>query len=77
MSDKYKISDEDIEVALRYLKLNESTDATREQAIALLEDLRSGFHGMAHHNPDPPALVSLIVPPPLDGALAPSVLCSS
>ena len=52
MSDKYKISDEDIEVALRYLKLNESADATREQAIALLEDLRSGFHGMAHHNPD-------------------------
>jgi hypothetical protein len=52
MSKPYETSDKDIEVALRYLKLNESKDATREEAIALLEDLHSGFHGMAHHDPE-------------------------
>jgi hypothetical protein len=48
----YKISDEDIEAALRYLKYNDPENATRDTAIALLEDLRSGFHRMAHDNPD-------------------------
>jgi len=48
----YKISDEDIEAALRYLKYNDPENANRDMAIALLEDLRSGFHRMAHNNPD-------------------------
>lgn len=50
--ETYEISEHDIEVALRYLKYNEPTKATREEAIALLQDLQAGFHGMAHHNPD-------------------------
>lgn len=48
----YKISDEDIEAALRYLKHHDPENANRDTAIALLEDLRSGFHTMAHDNPD-------------------------
>ena len=48
----YKISDEDIEAALRYLKHHDPENANRDMAIALLEDLRSGFHTMAHNNPD-------------------------
>ena len=52
MAKKYEISDKDIEVALRFLKFNDPENATRDQAKALLEDLQSGFHGMAHHNPE-------------------------
>ncbi|HUY85087.1 MAG TPA: hypothetical protein VMU97_01070 [Candidatus Dormibacteraeota bacterium] len=51
MSESYEKSEEDIEVALRYLKFHDPENATREQAIALLEDLQSGFHSMAHHDP--------------------------
>jgi len=52
MVKKYEISESDIEIALRYLKFNDTENANRDKAIALLEDLHSGFHGMAHHNPD-------------------------
>ena len=52
MAKKYVISDRDIEIALRYLKFNDPENATRDKAMELLEDLRSGFHGMAHHNPE-------------------------
>ncbi|HEY4963352.1 MAG TPA: hypothetical protein VIH90_01515 [Candidatus Saccharimonadales bacterium] len=52
MVKKYEISDKDIKVALRFLKFNDPENATRDQAIALLEDLQSGFHGMAHYNPE-------------------------
>lgn len=49
---RYEISEEDIDVALRYLKYNEPERATREEAIALLEESQAGFHGMAHHDPE-------------------------
>jgi hypothetical protein len=47
----YEISDKDIETALRYLKYHDPENATRERAVALLQDLQAGFHGMAHDNP--------------------------
>ena len=52
MDKRYKYSEEDIEVVIRYLKLNDPENATREQAVALLEDLSVGLHGIAHHNPE-------------------------
>ena len=51
MSDKYEITDKDIEIALRYLKYNDPENATPEKAIALLTDLRQGYHSIAHTNP--------------------------
>jgi hypothetical protein len=52
MEEPYKISEKDIESALRWLKVNDPENATREQAEALLKDLKAGFHGMAHNNPE-------------------------
>lgn len=52
MEESYKISEQDIESALRWLKVNDPENATREQAESLLKDLRSGFHSMAHNNPE-------------------------
>lgn len=52
MAENYEINEKDIEVALRYLKYNDSENATRENAIAMLQDLKSGFHSMARDNPD-------------------------
>jgi hypothetical protein len=52
MKDAYKVTEQDIEVAMRWLKYNDPKHATREQAEALLRDLQSGFHGMAHRDPE-------------------------
>lgn len=52
MEEKYEISEKDIESTLRWLKINDPANATREQAEALLRDLKSGFHSMAHNNPE-------------------------
>jgi len=52
MAKDYEITEKDIEIALRYLKYHDSENATRENAISLLEDLRAGYHGMAHHQPE-------------------------
>jgi hypothetical protein len=51
-TEQYEISEADIEVALRWLKYNDPEHATREQAIALLNDLQAGFHNLAHSDPD-------------------------
>ncbi|HET8669414.1 MAG TPA: hypothetical protein VFM05_01955 [Candidatus Saccharimonadales bacterium] len=52
MDKPYEITEKDIESALRWLKVNDPKNATREQAEALLRDLKSGFHSMAHNNPE-------------------------
>lgn len=52
MDKPYEITEKDIESALRWLKVNDPENATREQAEALLKDLKAGFHSMAHNNPD-------------------------
>ncbi len=52
MSDTYEISEQDIESVMHYLKTHEPEKATRENAIAMLEDLRAGVHSMAHNNPE-------------------------
>jgi len=49
--DARDITEEKIEVALRYLKYHDPENATREKAISLLEDLRDGYHSKAHTNP--------------------------
>ena len=51
MDDKYEITDKDIEVALKYLQFHDPKNATAEKAIAMLKDLRQGYHDMAHSNP--------------------------
>lgn len=52
MDKPYEINEKDIESTLRWLKVNDPKNATREQAEALLKDLKEGFHSMAHNNPD-------------------------
>ncbi len=52
MDKPYEMNEKDIESALRWLKVNDPENATREQAEALLKDLKAGFHSMAHNNPD-------------------------
>ncbi len=52
MTKKYEINEKDIESVMRYLQAHDPENATREMAISLLEDLRAGFHGMAHSNPE-------------------------
>jgi hypothetical protein len=52
MDEPNEPNDQDIEVAQRYLKLHDPKHATRDDAIALLKDLRAGFHSMAHHDPE-------------------------
>ncbi|EDK72264.1 hypothetical protein TM7_0231 [candidate division TM7 genomosp. GTL1] len=52
MEKPYKINEKDIESVIRWLKVNDPENATRDKAIALLKDLKAGFHGMAHNNPE-------------------------
>lgn len=52
MAGAYEISEQDIEVTLRYLKYHDPENATRDKAIAMLEELKAGIHSMAHNNPD-------------------------
>lgn len=51
MTDKpvrYQMTEEDIAVALKYLQTNENLEATREDAIAYLENLQAMSHLAAH-----------------------------
>jgi hypothetical protein len=52
MAESYELNEKDINSVIRYLKIHEPENATRERAIALLEDLQAGVHMMAHNNPD-------------------------
>ena len=52
MDENYEISEKDTESVIRWLKINDPENATREKAVALLQDLKAGFHGMAHNNPE-------------------------
>lgn len=47
-----EFEEKDIEGVIRWLKINDPKNANRETAISLLQDLKSGFHNMAHSNPD-------------------------
>jgi hypothetical protein len=47
-----EFEEKDIEGVIRWLKINDPKNANRETAISLLQDLRSGFHNMAHNNPE-------------------------
>lgn len=49
---KYEINEQDIESALRYLKANNNPNATREDAIAKLEELQAGVHLIGHKGPE-------------------------
>lgn len=52
MAASYELNEKDINSIVRYLTIHEPENATRERAIALLEDLQAGVHIMAHNNPD-------------------------
>ena len=49
---QYEINEKDIEAALKYLKHHDPKNATQDRAIAMLQDLNSDFHRMAHDDPD-------------------------
>ena len=51
MNNKYEITDKDIESALLYLKHYDPDHATPDVAIAMLKDLRQGYHNIAHTDP--------------------------
>jgi hypothetical protein len=51
MAKRDKITEKDIEVALRYLKYHDPENETREVAISLLEDLHRGYQEISHHDP--------------------------
>jgi hypothetical protein len=44
----FQITEKDIEATLRYLKMNESEEVTREDAIEYLEEHKSLAHLAAH-----------------------------
>lgn len=44
----YQISEKDIEATLNYLRLNVDDEATREDAVAYLEEHQSLAHLVAH-----------------------------
>lgn len=52
MTKPYEICDEDIETALRYIKLHISKNATKEDAHKMLKDLGSDFHKLALNEPE-------------------------
>jgi uncharacterized lipoprotein YehR (DUF1307 family) len=52
MTKPYEIRDEDIEAALRYMKLHVSKNSTKEDAQKMLEDLGSDFHKLALSEPE-------------------------
>jgi hypothetical protein len=53
MNDDYQITEDNINVAMRYIKYHEPDVApTRENAIKKLEELQGGFHSMGHNNPN-------------------------
>lgn len=45
-----EFEEKDIEGVIRWLKINDPENATRDDAIAMLQDLRAGFHQMSHNN---------------------------
>jgi len=51
-NEPFKPSEEDIQSAMLYKKHFDPEHATREEAIAMLKDLNSDFHRMAHDNPE-------------------------
>jgi hypothetical protein len=52
MTKPYEISDEDIEKALRYMKLHVSKSSTLEDARKMLEDFGSDVHIIAINEPE-------------------------
>jgi hypothetical protein len=52
MTKPYEISDEDIEAALRYMKLHVSKNSTLEDARKMLEDFGSDVHKLALSEPE-------------------------
>ncbi len=52
MKKGYEINEKDIDAVLRFLKVTDPENATPEMAIALLEELHTGVHELAHTDPE-------------------------
>ena len=52
LPDEYELSEQDIDKMLNWLRIFDPDNATPEQAIAFLIDLRVSIHEYAHINPD-------------------------
>lgn len=52
MDKAYELNEKDIESVMRWLGINDPEHASREDAIAMLHDLQSGFHQISHSNPE-------------------------
>lgn len=51
MSD-YELNEKDIDSVINFLKIHDPENVTPENAISLLEDMKTGIHDLAHSNPD-------------------------
>jgi len=52
MDEAYEANEKDIESVMRWLAINDPNHSARDDAIAMLHDLQSGFHQMSHSNPE-------------------------
>lgn len=52
MDKPYEENEKDIESVMRWLAINDPEHAARDDAVAMLHDLQSGFHQMSHSNPE-------------------------
>lgn len=50
--DEYDLSEEDIDKVINWLRINDSKNATPEQAIDFLIKTRLSIHKYAHENPE-------------------------
>ena len=52
MANDNDIPEKHIEIALRYLKYHDPENATREKAVAMLLDIKTGLRSVGQNNPD-------------------------
>lgn len=48
----YEINEKDIDGVLNYLKIHDPENAAPEIAIAILEEMKTKFHKLAHSDPE-------------------------
>ncbi len=52
LPDEFELSEQDIDKMLNWLRIFDPENATQEQAIAFLIDVRISIHKYAHNNPE-------------------------
>lgn len=52
MSNGYELNEKDIDSTINFLRIYDPENATPEKAIAFLEYLHAGVHGLSHGDPE-------------------------